>query len=310
MSALDISQSIAYFRDGFVPFSDAKLSIASSPVLYGLSVYTVIGGFWNQKYKKLNIFRLKDHYQRLINSTKIMDFHSFAADWNYEDFESTILELLGLNKIRENVLIRATVFVDEISPGTKIHGLANSLSVYVYPMGELFARDGINVCVSSWQRTGDNAIPSRAKINGSYINASLMKNEALQNGYEDAIALDSHGHVTESTVSNVFMVRDGQIITPDTSTDVLEGVTRDTVIQTAKYLGLPLIERSIDRSELYIADEIFLSGSTARITPVLSVDKRLIGNGIQGPVTVKINKAYEDIQAGNNKAFKAWLSSV
>lgn len=307
MPALDTSQSIAYFRDRFVPFHDATLSIASSPILYGLSVYTVIDAFWNNKSKRLNIFRLKDHYRRLVNSAKIMDFHSFADDWSYEDFESTVTELLRHNKVKENTLIRATVFIDELSPGTKIHGLTNSLSIYVYPMGEILNRYGVDVCVSSWQRIADNAIPARAKVNGSYVNSSLMKNEALQNGYDEAIALDQHGQVTESTIANIFIVRDGCLITPDNSVDILEGITRDTVLTLAKHLKLPTSERAIDRSELYIADEIFLCGSSARIVPVLSVDKRPVGNGIKGPLTTKIDQLYEAVQLGLIPEFDSWL---
>lgn len=310
MQKLDITKSTAYFRYGFVPFNEANVSIASSPVLYGLSVYTVFNVLWNSKQKKLYVFRLRDHFNRLLNSAKIMDFHSFVEDWTYEEFEEVILNLLKQNKVREDVLVRATVFIDELAPGTKIHGLSNSLSAYVYPMGELLARSGITACVASWQRTSDNAIPARAKVNGSYINASLMKNEALQNGYDEAIALDEHGHVAESTVANLFLVRDGRLITPDTSTDILEGITRDSVLKIAEHLQIPQGERSVDRSELYIADEVFLCGSTARITPILSIDKRQVGTGHAGPITEKLVKAYDDIQRGNDNSFADWRQSV
>jgi branched-chain amino acid aminotransferase len=310
MSELDIAQSVAFFRHKFVPFRDAQLSIASSPVLYGLSVYSVSNALWNQKTKKLYVFRLRDHFERIVNSAKIMDFSAFVEEWTYADFESTVIELLKRNKVREDVLIRATVFIDEISPGTRISGLANSLSIYIYPMGELLARSGINVCVSSWLRTPDNSIPARAKVNGSYINASLMKNEALQNGYEEAIALDEHGHVAESTVSNLFLVRGGTLVTPDTATDILEGITRDTVIRLAKHLKLPHTERSVDRSELYIADEAFLCGSSARITPIVSIDKRQIGNGLPGAITRKLMEQYESVQRGTISDFPEWRTSV
>lgn len=308
--SLDIAKSTVFFRHGFVPFRDAKLSIASSPVLYGLSVYTVANALWNRQQKRLYIFRLRDHFERIINSARIMDFNAFIEDWTYVDFEQTVTELLRLNNVREDVLIRATVFIDEISPGTKIHGLSNSLSIYVYPMGELLARSGIDVCVSSWQRMPDNAIPARAKVNGSYINASLMKNEALQNGYDEAIALDEHGHVAESTVSNLFLVRSGQLITPDRSTDILEGITRDTVHKLAAELKIPFVERSVDRSELYIADEVFLCGSSARIVPILSVDKRQVGKGAPGPVTQQLSEAYESAQRGTTPDFAEWRHAV
>ena len=191
MPALNYQKSIAYFRGQWVPFNKANLSIASSPVLYGLSVYTVLNAIWNPKTKELNIFRIKDHYRRLCNSAKIMDFNDFSKQYSYEKFEKLVKELLRKNKVSEDVLIRITIFVDELIAGTKIHGLKNSVGAYVYPIGQILPKKGINVCVSSWTRAADNMIPSRAKVNGQYVNASLIKNEAILNGYDEAIVLDS-----------------------------------------------------------------------------------------------------------------------
>ncbi|HEU4610015.1 MAG TPA: aminotransferase class IV, partial [Chitinophagaceae bacterium] len=210
------------------------------------------------------------------------------------------------NRISENALIRVTVFIDELAAGTKIHGLKNSLSAYAYPLGEILPRNGTHLCISSWVRNSDNSIPAKAKINGSYVNASLMKNEALLNGYDDAIALDHHGHVAESTVANLFIVRDGKLATPDTSTDILEGITRDSLLEIAKKEGLAVEERSIDRTELYKAEEAFLCGSSARITPVLSIDKRPIKDGQIGPITERLMKKYDDIQWGFAEDFTEW----
>lgn len=302
--------SEVYLRNKFVPFSKATVSIASSSVLYGLTVYTVFNANWNKQKKQLYIFRLKDHYQRLINSAKIMDFHQFVEEYSYEEFEETMRELLKRNKIQEDVLVRVAVFIDELIAGTKIHGLKNSVSAYVYPMGEILPTDGVHAMVSSWQRTPDNSIPSRAKINGSYINASLMKNEALLNGYDEAIALDQHGHVSEGTVANLFIVRDGILITPDNSTDILEGITRNSVIRLAEQFNIPTKLCAVDRSELYVADEIFMCGSSARITPVLSVDKRSINNQSVGLITQKLSAAYSDIQHSKIADSNSWLLLV
>lgn len=310
MQEFNYNQSQVFFRDKFVPFEQANLSIGSSPVLYGLTVYTVFAASWDAKAGKLHAFRLQEHYRRLVNSAKIMDFDSFAHDWPYERFEKTMLELLAKNNVQENVLVRAAVFIDELLAGTKIHGLRNSFSAYVYPMGQILPAKGVHVCVSSWQRTADNAIPSRAKANGSYINASLMKNEALLNGYDEAIALDVHGHVAEGTVANIFIVRGGQLITPDPATDILEGITRDTILQLAKSLGIPTLQRSIDRSELYVADEIMMCGSSARVLPILSVDKRQVADGQPGPITQQIKTAFLDVQTGVLPEFKHWLTTV
>jgi branched-chain amino acid aminotransferase len=177
-------------------------------------------------------------------------------------------------------------------------------------MAPLYPATGVHACVSSWQRTPDNAIPSRAKINGSYANATLMKNEALLNGYDEAIALDSQGHVTEGTVANLFLVRGGVLITPDQSADILEGITRDSVLKLAQKLGIPAQQRSIDRSELYVCDELFYCGSSARITPILSVDKRVVGSGSYGTITKKVAKSYEQLQMGKLPKFADWVTPL
>jgi branched-chain amino acid aminotransferase len=303
----------AFLRDSFVPFKDANVSIASSPVLYGLSVYTVFSVNWNEAEKKRYAFRLKDHYKRLANSSAIMDFNRFAAAWPYEKFEATMRELIARNGIAgEDALVRVTVFVDALIAGTKIHDLPQSLSAYVYSMGQILPRAGINVCVSSWSHGLDNVIPSRAKVNGGYANNSLIKNEAIMNGYDDAIVLDAQGRVTEATVANVFIVRGGVLITPGVNTDLLEGITRASVIAIARDAGIPVEERAVDRTELYIADEAFISGSSARLVPILSVDKRPVGGGaVPGAITKMLSKKYEAAQRGTSGGtYDAWRMEI
>jgi branched-chain amino acid aminotransferase len=307
---LDYKKSTVYLREEFIPFGQANLSIASSPILYGLSIYTVFNVVWDEEKNRLIIFRLKDHYQRLVRSAKIMDFNLFALEWPYEKFAATMTELLRLNNIKENALVRVTVFIDELIAGTKIHGLKNSLSAYIYPKGQILPKNGVSLCVSSWIRNLDNSIPSRAKVNGGYINSALMKNEALLNGCDDAVAIDEHGHVAESTVANIFLVRDNKLITPGRSTDILEGITRDTVIKLAYVLGIEVVERGIDRSELYICDEAFLCGSSADIAPVISIDKRVIGEGKAGKLTKQILRTYATTLSGNDHFNKNWCTIV
>lgn len=310
MSNLDYSKAQVYFRGKYVPFSQANVSIASSPVLYGLSIYTVFNVIWNDKTKQLHAFRLFDHWQRLVNSAKIMDFADFAKAYPYDKFEQIMLQLLKKNNVHEDVLVRVTIFVDELIAGTKIYGLKNSMSAYVYPMGEILPRSGVNLCVSSWVRVSDNMIPSRVKVNGQYVNSSLIKNEAIRNGYDDAIALDHEGHVTEGTVANLFFVRHGKLVTPDMSADILEGITRNTVQRIAEQLGIEHEQRTVDRTELYIADEMFICGGSAHITPVLSLDKRTIGNGKIGLVTQQISDYYKRVQKGEENVFSDWLTQV
>jgi branched-chain amino acid aminotransferase len=309
MSNLSLEKSTAFLKDSFVPFEKANISIASSPVLYGLSIYTVFPVNWNKERQSLVVFRLSDHYRRLIHSARIMDFHSFEANWNYDQFKQTVEELLRLNKVKESALVRVSVFIDELAAGTRIHDLKNGLCMYVYPLGQILPATGVNLCVSSWMRTPDNAIPSRAKINGSYINASLMKNEALLNGYDDAISLDSQGHVCESTVANIFIVKNNCLITPELSSDNLEGITRDTIIKLANDNKIDMIERCIDRSELYTCDEAFLCGSSAGVIPILSIDRRTVGRTI-GPISQRIAASYLEVSHGINNKFKGWYDFI
>lgn len=305
---LDVQKSTAYFRDEFVPFNDANLSVASAPVLYGLSIYTVFPVFWNSESKELYAFRLEKHFKRLQNSARILAFNDFLENWTYREFESVMKELILKNHVEQDSLVRVTVFVDDILKGTRMKDLKHSLSAFVYPAAPMLPTNGAKLGVSSWRRTPDNSIPSRAKINGSYVNASLMKHEATSNGFDDAVALDEQGHVTESTVANLFIVRGENMITPDGSADLLEGITRDSVFKLAKQKGIDCRERVIDRSELYIADEVFLCGSSMNITPVLSIDHRKIGDGKPGKITKQFMTLYDDLGRGKSSTFKEWLT--
>jgi branched-chain amino acid aminotransferase len=298
----------AYFRDGWVPFEQANLSIASAAVLYGLSIYTVFAVSWNEQEQKGYIFRLADHFKRLQNSAKIMAFDDFNRDWNYKKFSAVVTQLLQKNQIRQDSLVRVGVFVDDSLKGTRMLGLKHSLSAFVYSTPPLLPKDGAHLCVSSWRRTPDNAIPSRAKINGSYVNAALMKHEAVLNGFDDAIALDEQGHVTESTVANLFLVRDGRLVTPSKSTDLLEGITRGTILGLADSLGIQHEERTVDRSEIYLADEIFLCGSSVQITPVTAVDHRPVGTAKPGKLTKRIQSTYYDIVHHHVDDIYGWLT--
>ena len=307
---MDVSRTTAYFRGQYLPFDEAQLSIASAPVLYGLSVYTVIPVFWNVSAKRHNAFRVRDHFRRLQNSARIMAFDDFLADWDYERFEHLVQQLVQRNKLQHDCLVRITVYVDDILKGTQMKGLRHDLAAFVYPMAPLLPAKGASLGVSSWIRTPDNAIPSRAKINGSYANSALMKHEALQNGYDDAISLDAHGHVAESTVSNIFLVRGGSLLTSADSTDILEGITRDTIFCLAARLDIPVLQRAIDRSELYLADEIFLCGSSVGIVPVIMVDQRPVGSGRPGALTKKLGAEYDRRCRHQVPDDQAWLTPI
>ena len=286
-----------------------------------MAVYTVFSLNWNDKEKKLYAFRFEDHYNRLVNSAKIMGFtgmdgNGFEKKWPYERFEKTLLELVRKNHIKEDALVRVSIFIDAVIAGTKISGLPISLSAYVYPLGRILDPKGINVCVSSWRHVPDDSIPNRAKVNGAYVSNCLMKNEAIANGFDDAIALDHSGHVTEGTVANFFLVRtdssgQAKLITPSVSSDILEGITRNSVMRIARDLEIEVEEREVDRTELYIANEAFICGSSARIVPIISIDKRKIGTVTsKNSITSKIAEKYLAAQNGTSKEYKEWRTEM
>lgn len=299
-----------YLRNKCIDIEDANLSIASAPILYGLSTYSVIPVFWHAKDKNLYSFRIKDHFKRLLNSSAMLDFAGFIKNWDEAKFIRVVNDILKDNHIKEDCLVRILVFVDGIMSGTRMSGLPHEVAIFAYTRKYSLSSKGSSVMVSSWRRTPDNAIPARAKVSGSYVNAALMKNEALAKGFDDAIALDDQGHVTESTVSNIFMVRDGVLITPSTSHDLLEGITRDTIFKLAKDLKVDCKERTVDRTELYLADEVFLSGSSNSIAPVTNIDHKQIGDGKIGPLTKKLSEAYEQIGHGLKPDKYHWLTKV
>jgi branched-chain amino acid aminotransferase len=237
-----------------------------------------------------------------------MNMTAFDDHISYEDFCTVITELLDANNATEDVIVRPTYFIDECMKGTKMTGLKCSLSVFIMPFGDYFDKENLRVCTSTWTRISDLAIPARAKINGSYVNACLMKNEALLNGFDDCIALDNQGFVTEGAVANVFCVKAGKLITPGIESDILEGITRDTVIQLANEIGIPVAIRQIARSEMYAMDEIFFCGSSARIWAIKSVDHRQIGAATT--VTIQMQIEYAKLQSGNHRLSPLYLTKI
>ena len=297
-----------FLKDQIIPIEEAGLSIASSAVLYGLSVYTVFPV--SMTAKGTFGFRLPDHYQRLINSARIIGINTFETDWTYEKFLATVKSLIQANNIKENAFVRATVHVDELLPGTRSRGLSTSLSIFLYEAKPIVPQDGMRLKTSVWRRIPDYAIPSRAKVNGAYVNSVLAKQDALDSGYDDCIFLDINGHVCELSAANIFIVRQGTIITPDNANDLLEGINRQTIMEIAEDLGLPCRVRNIDLTELYIADEVFACGTSSFVAPVKEIDGRVIGNGQIGTLTTKLRKRHEEILAGTNPADDKYLVTL
>lgn len=292
-----------WLGDELVDSAAASLHVASSAVLYGLSVYTVFNvEYENDQYLA---FRLRDHYRRLTDSCRIIGITTFESSWPEDRFTDAVRQLLNENDPKTRVFVRASVHVDELVPGTKSRGLHSSLSLFVYEAVPIVPQEGARLKTSVWRRIPDYAIPSRAKVNGAYINSVLAKQDAIDSGYDDCIFLDSHGHVCELSAANIFLVRGNTLITPDTTTDLLEGINRRSLLELARDLGITVEERTVDLTELYIADEVFMSGTSAFVAPVSEVDARVVGGGKIGSFTEQLRNAHQ--HALKNHTEKNWL---
>lgn len=299
----------AFFGDSIVSIGSAHLSIASSAVLYGLSVYTVfpitVGASGI-----LLAFRLADHFKRLVDSARIIGLDTFEPSWDFERFVRAVRELVGANTITETAFVRATVHVDELVPGTRSRGLHTVMSMFVYEATPIVPQDGVRLKTSVWRRIPDYAIPSRAKVNGAYVNSVLAKQDAIDSGYDDCIFLDAAGHVCELSAANIFIARRGVLITPDTTSDLLEGINRRTVLELAARLKIPFVERTVDLTELYIADEVFVCGTSAYVAPVVEIDARRVGDGELGVVTRRLRERYQELLHGKGLQGAALTTKV
>ena len=295
-----------YFDNKIVAADHAKLSIMSSAILYGLSVYTVFPVFISKNGSPV-AFRLQDHYRRLCESAKIIGIDGFVGEWDFEKFLTALSELVTANKLKSDTFIRATIHVDEILPGTRSRGLHTVYSMFAYEAEPIVPQNGARLKTSVWRRVPDYAIPSRAKVNGAYVNSVLAKQDAIDSGYDDCIFLDALGHVCELSAANIFIVRNGKLITPDKTSDLLEGINRRTVIEQAEKIGIEVEERAVDLTELYIAEEVFACGTSAFIAPVTEVDARVINDGKPGPMTLRLKKIHEDLLRGADSQYSTFI---
>ena len=297
-----------YYKDCLVDENEAKIHIASSAVLYGLSVYTVfpinkIGG-------NFFIFRIEEHLKRLRNSAKLIGIECPKECESIEKFLEVVKSLVKENDLQENVFARATIHVDELVPGTKSKGLITILSIFLYEAKPIVPQDGAKLKISPWRRNPDFCIPSRAKVNGAYVNSVLAKQDAIDSGYDDAIFLDLNGHVCELSAANIFIVRNGVLITPDNSADILEGINRKTILEIAEVEKIKVEERKIDMTELYIADEIFTVGTSAFVAPVINVDGRSVNSGQPGKLTTMLRGKMQKIQSNQDELSKKYLTNI
>ena len=299
----------AFFEGKVVPFGDAKVSVATHAFNYGTAVFGGIRGYWNEEQKKLFVFRPWDHYHRFLSSAKMM---CFDTTYDEESLIELTVELLRQEGYQRDVYIRPMYYKADLGIGVKLHDLRDALTIWTLPFEKYVANDtNAHVTISSWRRLDDNTIPARGKVSGAYANAASIKTDANRAGFDEALVLDKNGHISEGSAMNVFMVRDGLVVTPPITDSILEGITRRSAIELIKNeLGLPVVERSIDRTEVYISDEFFMTGTAAQVTAVTKVDHRVIGKGVIGPVTSKLRDMFEDVVRARNKKYAHWNVAV
>ncbi len=300
-------EALAFFRGKVVPLSEAKVSVMTHALHYGTAVFEGIRGNWNDREQQLYLFRLKDHFDRLRGSCRIMRIDFPYSDEELHSITTRIVEMSGY---REDVYVRPLAYKSSEVLGVRLHDLDDDFLMFVAPFGPyLDIEKGARCCTSSWRRVEDTGIPARAKITGIYANSALAKTEAQLNGFDEAIMLDERGHVSEGSGENIFVVDGDRLITPPPSSNILIGITRDTVITLARQeMGMETVEREIDRSELYTAEECFMTGTAAHVTPVVELDHRPIGDGKMGPIAKRLVQLYFDVIIGRNPKYASWCT--
>jgi len=300
--------SYAYFHKQFVPLSEAKIGIMTHCLHYGTAVFEGIRGNWNSQQQQIYLFRPKQHYQRMHNGCRVM---KIDLPYSVDELIQITIEMLAKSGFKEDVYVRPVAYKSAEALGVRLHDVADDFFVFAIPWGRYLDVDKARVGVSSWRRPDDNVIPPQAKVAGVYVNNALAKSDAIEHGFDEAIMLDQAGHISEGTGENIFLVINGKLVTPAIYNNTLMGITRDTAIKLAQNeLGIETIERNITRYELYTADECFLTGTAAHITPVAEIDHRKIGNGEIGQITKKLQKIYSDVIRGNNPKYLDWCTAV
>jgi branched-chain amino acid aminotransferase len=299
---------VVFLNGEFVPGDQARIGVLTHGFSYGTGCFEGIRGYWNPEREDVYLFRAREHYERLHRSCRIMNI---ALPYSVDELLEINRELVRRNGFHENCYFRPFAYKADEAIGVKLHGLRDDFVMIGAPMGMYVPTNGLRCGVSSWRRVDDNAIPARAKIAGAYVNSALAKTDAQRSGFDEAIMLTSEGHVSEGSAENIFLIKDGELITPPPSENILLGVTRDTVMQLAqRELGMPTQQRIIDRTELYVVDEIFLTGTACEIAPVVEVDHRPIGTGEIGPVAGAIQRLYADVVRGRRPAYGDWCTPI
>jgi branched-chain amino acid aminotransferase len=301
--------NFAYFKGEIVPYSQAKVGVLTHGFNYGTAVFAGLRAYWNEEQEQLYLFRPLDHFQRFLNSAKVM---CMEFDHDPQSLTQITLELLRKENFRRDVYIRPLAYKEDEIVGVKLHDLVDEITITALPFDNYVPNDSnAHVTFSSWRRLDDNMIPARGKVSGAYANSALIKTDAVKSGFDEALVLTQDGHVSEGSAMNIFMVRNQTLITPPITDNILEGITRRTAMTLAsKELDIPVIERSIDRTEIYMSDELFMTGTAAQIVAITRVDHREIGAGKMGPVATKLRELYQNVVRGKLPGYKHWNTPV
>lgn len=295
----------AYMGEQLVKTTEAHVSVASSAVLYGLSVYSVFYGKYTSD--GLLCFRIPEHLERLTQSAKIIGLTGAEDILQADHFTAKIRELIAANKPTTDQFFRVTIHATELVPGVRTSNLELLLSIFMYDAIAILPPAGARLKTSLWRRTADTAIPARAKVNGAYVNSALAKQDALDSGFDDCLFLNQNGYISELSAANIFMIKRGNLITPDCASDILEGITRRSLIELAKEAGLTVYEGKVALTELYTADEVFACGTSAFVSPITEIDGRTIHTGGMGPLTRQLR---DTLQAAQSNANHRWITTL
>jgi branched-chain amino acid aminotransferase len=304
-----MSTKYAFFEGRIVPIDEAKVSIMTHALNYGTGCFEGIRGYWNDTEEQLYVFKLREHYERFLRSCHII---LISLPHGVDDLCNITIDLLRKEGFRENTYIRPLAYKADPGIGVRLHDLEDQFALFASPFGKYIEKEeGAKVGVSSWRRINDNAVPARAKITGAYINSALIKTDAVLNGFDEAIVLTQEGHVSEGSAENLFIVRDGRLITSPVTEDILEGITRSTLIElAAKELGIETVERHIDRTELYVAEEAFFCGTGVQIAAIAEIDHRPVGPGEIGPIVKELRELYFSVARGEREDYLDWVTPV
>jgi branched-chain amino acid aminotransferase len=287
---------------------DAKVSIMTHAFMYGTATFEGIRAYWNDEQQTLYGLKLREHVERLRQSCRMLLMKDIPS---VDELTGLIVETVRRNGFRQDAYVRPSFYKSTRAIGVRLHDLDNQLYVVALPFGNYIDTEaGVRVMTSSWRRNADDALPARGKIVGGYVNMAFQKSEAELNGFDEAVVLTADGHVNEASAANLFVVRDGVALTPPVSDDLLEGVTRKALMEMLANENIPVVERSIDRSELYVADEVLLCGTGVQVSPVIEVDHRPVGSGEIGPISRLVRDRYFDAVRGRLPEYRHWLTPI